>query len=89
MEMVAEGNELLKKEEHEKTIEEVPSPQKTPETNAYKKAWNQILEKWKKSPNTAWRAAEIEQMIKGNLPKDRHYDEFVKLVAELGNTLSL
>lgn len=57
--------------------------------NPYVKARVQILIKWANNPNTAWRAKEIEQMECGKLPKNKHYDEFVKEVATLGDSFSL
>lgn len=95
--LAKEGHILLATEAKAAPLK--PSPQKdeskrlsntlaSTSKNPYIRARAQILSGWANNPRTAWRAKEIESMEAGRIPKDRHYDEFVKEVAELGDKLS-
>lgn len=90
---VKEGNRLLEEEEKLKGKAIVDDKKKldtalsTSSTNPYVKARIQILNGWLKNSSTAWLAHEIEAMENGSQPKDRHYDDFVKMVADLGDTI--
>jgi hypothetical protein len=59
----------------------------TSSNNPYIKARVKILSDWRKNPATVWRANEVDSMEAGKQPKNRHYDDFVKMVVELGDTL--
>lgn len=56
--------------------------------NPYVKAHAQILEKLLKDPKTAWLAKEIERIEKKEIPPNRQYEEFIREVSILGDTLS-
>ena len=94
IEAIQEGNKLLAEEEKLKNKVVVVDDKKKLDTalstsskNPYVKARIKILNDWKKDINTAWLANEVESMESGKQPKDRHYDDFVKLVMDLGDTL--
>jgi hypothetical protein len=55
--------------------------------NPYKRAHQQVLDKWLKNPNTRWKARTIEAMERGEYPKDHQYDAFVTEVRILGDSL--
>lgn len=99
--LAAEGATLLAAEENPKPTKVVGKIQsketdevKLTETlgltskNPYIRARVQILMAWMKNPKTAWKAREIESMEKGQIPMTKHYDEFVKTIADLGDQLS-
>lgn len=93
-EVLKAGNAMLAAEEAAKNpvkpVEPVtpatPAVKVPVEKNVYKRAHNQILEKWLKKPNTAWKAKEIVAMEEGRIPKDYHYDSFVEEVVTLGDS---
>ena len=93
--LIKEGNKLLEEEEKLKGKVAVVVDDKkkldtalsTSSTNPYIKARIKVLNDWLKNPATAWLAHEIEAMEAGTYPKDRHYDEFVRMVRELGDTI--
>jgi hypothetical protein len=95
-EALKEGNRLLAEEEKSKGKSSPKQDDKkkldtalsTSSKNPYVQARIQVLNGWKKDPHTAWRVNEIESMENGTIPKDYHYDEFVRAVADLGDTLS-
>lgn len=90
-----EGNAMLEAEEAAKNavtpcnnIVLTTSVITTPtEKNVYKRAHDQLIAKWLKNGKIAWRAKEVMEMEAGTIPKDYHYDEFVKEVAILGDSL--
>ena len=98
-ELVKEGHRLLAAEEKKKNpcppVPTAPVPPKKDDTkrlesnlaststNPYVRARIQILNKM-----TALARGVIEKMEKGELPKDRRYDEFAKTVMNLGDKLS-
>ena len=97
-EALIEGNKMLEAEEKEKlkkspklTVSDVKPLDtalglKSP--NPYIRARTQILQKWMKDPHLQWKAREVEKMENGTNPKNQFYDEFVLIVAELGDKLS-
>lgn len=96
-EALIEGNKILEDEEKVKksakklTVDDVNPLDialglKSP--NPYVRARNQILQKWMKDPSLQWKAREIEKMENGTNPKNQFYDEFILVVAELGDKLS-
>jgi len=92
-EMIDEGFKLLAQEEKlakkESPKKDPPKPiAPTPSNNPYVQARTQILAKWNADPNFKWRATEIQEMESGKLPKTKHYDDFVKEVAILGDKIS-
>ena len=54
--------------------------------NPYIQARNVILMKWLKDSRTAWKAKGIQSMEEGKIPKDSHYEEFCKMIVELGDS---
>lgn len=90
-----DGYKLLETEEKAKNAAKPVNPvlSVTPEIvtptekNVYKRAHKMLLDKWLKNGKVAWRAKEVIAMEAGTVPKDYHYDEFVKEVAILGDSL--
>ncbi len=84
--LIKEGNRLLEEEAKLQKIEPVKSiiPSKS-SGNPYVKAREELLSTWRKNPNLAWKATEIENMESGKIPKNHYYDEFAKSIIEIGD----
>lgn len=74
--LIEQGNKML--------ADEKKSPVATSMDNPFFRARIQILAKY-----PAWRKSEIERMERDNNKDNRYYDEFVREVAALGDTLKV
>lgn len=83
--LIKEGDRILEEEASKKT--ELPkSVLPSSHGNPYVKAKEEILNRWRKSPKSAWKVQEVKNMEDGLKPKDRFYDDFVKEIISLAES---
>lgn len=94
-ELVEAGERLLIEEQKTNKVVSSKDDNKKLETklalasdNPYIRAWGEVLNKWMNDPKTLREAKEIENMEKGKFPRDRYYNDFIKEVITLGDSIS-